>query len=110
MLLLVAALQLVQPSVLATTVQEHVSEHADTSINFTLYNPLLKSIPLVIPGVMNPNLSPLSRSGVTLAVGQQIFIIRDRKRELLYTVPADLAPGTEVNCSTLIENLNARKD
>ncbi len=110
MLLLITALQLVQPSVPATTAHEHVSEHADTNISFTLYNPLLKSIPLVIPGVMNPKLSPLSRSGVTLAVGQQIFIIRDRKRELLYTVPADLAPGTEVNCATLIENLDARKD
>jgi hypothetical protein len=110
MLLLIAAIQLVQPSVPAIPAHELVTVHADTSISFTLYNPLLKSIPLVIPGVMNPNLSPLSRSGVTLAVGQQIFIIRDRKRELLYTVPADLAPGTEVNCATLIENLNARKD
>lgn len=110
MLLLIAALQLAQPSLPAITEHEQVSVHADTSISFTLYNPLLKSIPLVIPGVMNPNLSPLSRSGVTLAVGQQIFIIRDRKRELLYTVPADLAPGTEVNCATLIENLNARND
>ena len=110
MLVLIAALQLAQPSVPTINEHEHVSVHADTSISFTLYNPLLKYIPLVIPGVMNPNLSPLSRSGVTLAVGQQIFIIRDRKRELLYTVPADLAPGTEVNCATLIENLNARKD
>jgi hypothetical protein len=110
MLLLIAALQLSQPSVPATTAQELVTIYADTSISFTLYNPLLKSIPLVIPGVMNPNLSPLSRSGVTLAVGQQIFIIRNRQRELLYTVPADLAPGTEVNCAQLIENLKARTD
>jgi hypothetical protein len=110
MLVLIAALQLAQPSVPTINEHERVSVHADTSISFTLYNLLLKYIPLVIPGVMNPNLSPLSRSGVTLAVGQQIFIIRDRKRELLYTVPADHAPGTEVNCATLIENLNARKD
>ncbi len=78
-------------------------------VNFTLYNPLLRSIPLVIPGVMNPNLSPLSRSGVTLRVGQKIYYVRNGRRELFYTVPADLAPGSEVDCGALVAALNASR-
>jgi hypothetical protein len=51
-------------------------------IPFTLRNNGLKAVPLEIPGVMNPNLSPLSNSGVDLAVGQQIFFRHRGKRYL----------------------------
>jgi hypothetical protein len=79
----------------------------DTQIvkDFVLYNPRLTAIPLVIPGIMNPNLSPRSRSSVQLAVGQEIYLVRNGKRELLYTVPSNLAPGSEINCGTLISEL-----
>jgi len=42
-------------------------------VSFTLRNSSLKSIPLKIPGVMNPNLSPDSNSVVSLKIGQKIF-------------------------------------
>jgi hypothetical protein len=88
----------------------HAAVARDTNryVNFTLYNSLLRPIPLVIPGVMNPNLLPRSRSGVTLEVGQQIFYVRNRKRELFYTVPEDLVPGTVVDCGLLLERLDGR--
>lgn len=43
---------------------------AQKSINLTFHNGSLNSIPLVIPGVMNPNLNPFSNSGVELGFGQ----------------------------------------
>lgn len=59
---------------------------AQERINFTLHNSSSKSIPLKIPGVMNPNLSPLSDSGVTLAIGQKVFYKKKRKNYLLLVV------------------------
>jgi hypothetical protein len=59
------------------------------SINFTFHNGSLKSIPLVIPTVMNPNLNPLSNSGVSLKIGQKVFFYpywTSKKRELLFVV------------------------
>src|SRR6056300_122791 len=44
----------------------------DLYISFTLRNETAQSIPLIIPGVMNPNLGPFSNSGVRLKIGQQI--------------------------------------
>ena len=53
-------------------------------VNFTLQNSSNKSIPLIIPTVMNPNLSPNSMSGVTLKMGQEVlFKVRGRKYVLL---------------------------
>jgi hypothetical protein len=53
-------------------------------VNFTLQNSSDKSIPLIIPTVMNPNLSPNSMSGVTLKMGQEVlFKVRGRKYVLL---------------------------
>jgi hypothetical protein len=68
------------------------------SASFVLRNESNKSIPLVIPGVMNPNLSPMSNSGVTLAEGQEIFFLEKKKRYLLLEVSPDL------NGDTLIVN------
>lgn len=56
------------------------------NISFTLRNGSAKSIPLKIPGVMNPNLSPMSNSGVTLKVGQKIFFKHKGKKYLLLKV------------------------
>lgn len=63
---------------------------AVSAVPFTLHNSTLQSIPLLIPGVMNPNLSPLSNSGVDLAVGQEIFFKVRGKKYLLLTVTEDL--------------------
>ncbi|MEY3443164.1 MAG: hypothetical protein RLZZ519_1445 [Bacteroidota bacterium] len=61
------------------------------AVPFTLHNGSLKSIYLKIPGVMNPNLSPVSDSGVDLAVGQQIFFFVKKKKYLLLEVTENLA-------------------
>ncbi len=57
-----------------------------TAVPFTLRNNSLASIPLNIPGVMNPNLSPMSNSGVDLAVGQKVFFYIKKKKYLLLEV------------------------
>lgn len=59
------------------------------SIQFTFHNGSSKSIPLVIPSVMNPNLSPFSNSGISLNIGQKVYFYpygTSKKRELLFTV------------------------
>lgn len=61
------------------------------AVPFTLHNGSVKSIYLNIPGVMNPNLSPVSDSGVDLAVGQKIFFFVKNKKYLLLEVTEDLA-------------------
>ncbi|HNA59198.1 MAG TPA: hypothetical protein PLJ43_13800, partial [Chitinophagales bacterium] len=63
-----------------------------------LRNESASSIPLVIPGVMNPNLSPMSNSKVTLEEGQEIFFLEKKKRYLLLEV------SPELNGDTLIVN------
>ncbi len=60
------------------------------SVPFTLKNRSLQSIYLEIPGVMNPNLSPMSNSGVDLAVGQRLYFFHKGKRYLLLEVSQEL--------------------
>lgn len=55
-------------------------------VSFTLENTTTKSIPLIIPNVMNPNLSPFSKSAVSLAIGQKIFFKYKGKKRLLLVV------------------------
>ncbi len=62
--------------------------------SFTLRNNSAKSIPLNIPSVMNPNLSPFSNSGVSLKIGQEIFFYENKKKYLLLTVTPDLEGDT----------------
>ncbi len=52
----------------------------------TFENQSTESIPLQIPGVMNPNLSPKSKSGVTLRQGQEVFFKYKGKRTLLLKI------------------------
>jgi hypothetical protein len=54
--------------------------------NLTLENRSNRSLPLEIPGVMNPNLSPRSTSGVTLEPGQKVYFRHRGKRELLLEI------------------------
>lgn len=59
------------------------------NIPMTFHNGSFKSIYLIIPGVMNPNLNPKSNSGVSLDVGQKVFFFPDgkkKKKEVLFTV------------------------
>ncbi|MCE2495413.1 MAG: hypothetical protein J4F31_02360 [Flavobacteriales bacterium] len=49
------------------------SDGKSETVTLTLRNKTATSIPLHIPGVMNPNLSPFSHSGVEVAVGQKFY-------------------------------------
>lgn len=75
---------------------------ADGTVTFTLHNSSLQSIPLKIPGVMNPNLSPNSDSGVKLETGQPIYFKYNNKKYLLLEVGSKLN-GTKVDVSELIK-------
>lgn len=66
----------------------------DGGVSFTLRNASLTSIPLEIPGYMNPNLSPMSNSGVTLNPGQDVYFKEGKKRYLLLEVSAELEGDT----------------
>jgi len=74
-----------------------------TSIRFTLRNKTAKSIPLLIPDVMNPNLSPFSSSGVELAIGQEILFREKGKKYLLLAVDTSMAEGSEIDVAALLK-------
>ena len=63
-------------------------------VTFTLRNGSTSSIPLKIPGVMNPNLSPMSNSGVSLEVGQKIYFQAKGKKRLLLEVDPSMEGKT----------------
>ena len=71
--------------------------------NFTFENSSLKSIPLLIPGVMNPNLSPFSKSGVTLKMGQKVYFNEHDKRYLLLVVDSTNYNGEVIVINQLIK-------
>jgi hypothetical protein len=76
------------------------------AIPMTFHNGSLKSIPLQIPGVMNPNLSPLSDSGVTLEQGQKVFYFpsgKKGKKELLFEVDNTFRKDTILQIDEMIK-------
>jgi len=75
----------------------------DTYINFTLRNETAQSIPLIIPGVMNPNLSPFSNSGVRLKIGQQINFRQGLKTYTLLTVSPAIEEGASLEIGALLK-------
>jgi len=68
-----------------------------------LVNTTAQAIPLKIPGVMNPNLSPFSKSGVDLPIGQKILLSVAGKDLLLLTVSDSIPKGAQVNVADLID-------
>jgi hypothetical protein len=92
-------------SFLILLIQSISSIHAQ-SVHFTFHNGSLKSIPLVIPTVMNPNLSPMSNSGVELKIGQNVYFYpngKSKKRELLFTVDDSFSQNQVLEIDQLIE-------
>lgn len=76
------------------------------TVHLTFRNMSLKSIPLVIPGVMNPNLNLLSNSGVELAFGQEVFYFINgdkRKKALLLVVGDQFKDGEVLEIDALIK-------
>ena len=79
------------------------------SVNLTFRNNSLRSIPLQIPGVMNPNLSPRSNSGVTLEGGQEIYFKYRGRKTLLLRI-CDEKPGEVVLVNELIKKRTTELD
>ena len=81
-------------------------DQSDAYVNFTLQNKTAQSIPLLIPSVMNPNLSPFSKSGVSLKIGQEVLFRENGRRYVLFTVDASIQPGAVVDVA---QRLKARR-
>jgi hypothetical protein len=60
-------------------------------------NNSLESIPLTIPGVMNPNLSPLSTSNVSIPEGTVVSFFYKKKKYELITITAEMEKTVIVN-------------
>jgi hypothetical protein len=78
----------------------------DVYINFTLRNETMKSIPLIIPGVMNPNLSPQSNSGVSLKIGQEIKYRKGGRTRVLFVVDESIHEGDVVLVGQRLASVN----
>jgi hypothetical protein len=76
------------------------------NIPMTFHNGSFKSIPLIIPGVMNPNLNPKSNSGVSLDVGQKVYFFPNgtkKNREILFIVDATWKKDTILQIDKIME-------
>lgn len=73
--------------------------------DFMLYNATDMAIPLLIPGVMNPNLSPNSESLVRLRLGQEVYYRSGLKKHLLFKVDDALSQGAIIDVAQLIQAL-----
>lgn len=82
-----------------------VTDKSTETVNFTLHNSSLKSIPLIIPGVMKPNLSPMSNSGVSLEMGQKIYYKKGLERVLVLTVDENIASGDKIDVAKLVNSI-----
>jgi hypothetical protein len=69
---------------------------------FYLENNTAQSLPLIIPGVMKPNLNPFSRSGVNLPNGKNIYLNLNGKRILILTVTDSIKQGDRIDLARLI--------
>ncbi len=82
------------------------------SVSFTLRNATLSSIPLEIPGVMNPNLSPMSNSGVTLEVGQKVYYFpsgqKAKGKRALLLIADESLEGKTLIVNELIDELEKK--
>lgn len=74
----------------------------DVYIDFTLRNETMQSIPLIIPGVMNPNLSPKSNSGVSLLIGQEVKFKNRGKVYTLFIVDDSISNGEVLKVGELL--------
>lgn len=70
---------------------------------FYLVNTTAQTIPLKIPGIMNPNLTPFSKSGVDLPLGQKILLNVAGKDLLILTVTDTIPKGARINVADLID-------
>ena len=67
------------------TQAQSISDAETRYISVDFLNNSLTSIPLHIEGVMNPNLSPMSRSSVTAVEGTKVYYRKKGKNALIFT-------------------------
>ncbi len=84
-------------------IHEATAQSDHKTVNFKLENKTAFSIPLVIPDVMNPNLSPFSKSSVGLKIGQEIFFKGKKKKYLLLTVDEAIRDDDVLDVAKLIK-------
>ncbi len=75
------------------------------NIPMTFHNGSFSSIYLSIPGVMNPNLSPKSNSGVSLDAGQVVYFFpngKKGKKEVLFVVSPNWKKDTILQVDEII--------
>ena len=89
-----------------TKAAKEVADKDEEYIGFTLRNETLRSIPLIIPGVMNPNLSPQSNSGVRLKIGQKIKYKKGGRAHLLLVVDDSIKEGDVLFVGERIAQVN----
>ena len=70
---------------------------------FYLVNNTGQTLPLRIPGIMNPKLNPYSRSGVDLPNGQKIYLDLKDNQILILTVTDSIPNGARIDLGTLID-------
>ncbi len=76
------------------------------NIPMTFHNGSFSSIYLNIPGIMNPNLSPKSNSGVSLDVGQVVYFFpkgKNNKKEILFIVSPTWKEDTIIQIDEIIK-------
>ena len=78
-------------------------------VTFTLHNSSTSSIPLIIPSVMNPNLSPFSNSGVKLKLGQKIYYKKNGRKKVLLVVDDSIRDGAKIDVAKRIAQLEKEK-
>lgn len=91
---------------LSFTEKKVVAKNNDNrkSVSFILKNKSAESIPLLIPGVMNPNLSPFSESGVDLEIGQELFFRAGGKKHILLVVDKTISEGEKIDVAALLKS------
>ena len=85
-----------------TSIKKNKIKSLTPQRTFYLENNTAQRIPLRIPGIMNPNLSPFSRSGVDLKNGQKIYLDFNGKRILILEVTDSIKHGDRIDIATLI--------
>jgi hypothetical protein len=70
---------------------------------FYLVNNTAQTLPLHIPGIMNPKLNPYSRSGVDLPNGQKIYLDLKDNQILIFTVTDSIPNGARIDLANLID-------
>ena len=70
---------------------------------FYLVNSTAQTLPILIPGIMNPKLTPFSQSGVDLPWGQKIFLKTPGENLLLLTVSDTITDGSLIDVADLID-------